>query len=333
VAGSRGSTALADALGVDPEAVLIRDPGLLLDPRFLGGLHAELETELGREQARVALAQIGFLHGLRDASRVLRDADGRVGPQNYPAIPAALPIRYRSNPGAQPRGALEFEGTWPEHQEATARLERLGAVEGAACAVSAGYTSGWLSGLFDADLVAIETNCCAAGEPACRFVAREADVWREEHPGAADEMVEALPFQGFRQVLEHLESRSQEQTDAEGRPVVHIWGPVMVLPFVGADEALAALDLLRTDPNATQVSVVVIALSGVVLDEGFGAAALEQMLESLDAWGADTIFAGVSTLSLPVVADLALQPVLVHKDVDAAIAAAFQIAESQRRLA
>ena len=65
--------------------------------------------------------------------------------------------------------------------------------------------------------------------------------------------------------------------------MIHIWGPVMVIPFCGPDEALQALDLIGRDPSARQVSVVVVDLSGAIVDEAFGAVALEQLIEGVDA--------------------------------------------------
>jgi anti-anti-sigma regulatory factor len=93
-----------------------------------------------------------------------------------------------------------------------------------------------------------------------------------------------------------------------------------------------AIDLIGRDPGAADVSVIVIDLTGAVIDEAFGAAALEQIVESIENWGAEAIFAGVSPLSEGVVAGLERQPLVLHKDLHAAIAAAFQIAESQRQL-
>jgi hypothetical protein len=48
-------------------------------------------------------------------------------------------------------------------------------------------------------------------------------------------------------------------------------------------------------------------------------------------WGAEPILTGISPLSEPVVADLEKTHLVMRKDLPAAIAAAFQIAEAQRR--
>ena len=59
------------ALGFNPDIVIAREPGVLLDPHFLGALHAELEAEMGPEAAASALRQIGCLQGLRHAEQAI----------------------------------------------------------------------------------------------------------------------------------------------------------------------------------------------------------------------------------------------------------------------
>ena len=43
-----------------------------------------------------------------------------------------------------------------------------------------------------------------------------------------------------------------------------------------------SLELLGRDPGARGVKVVIVDLSGAVIDEGFGAASLEQVLDAVD---------------------------------------------------
>jgi hypothetical protein len=306
---------------------------VLLDPRFLGALRAELVDDMGPEEAALTLLQIGFLHGMRDAARVV--AWTLEGPSQAAPLmaPSPLAIRFRTNPHARPHGAIELHGCWPERNEATAQLA-LGDSSGlGGCSLSAGYTSGWLSGILDANILALEATCSAAGDDACRFVAREAEVLRAAQHSPSAAVLEALPFAALRNLVAE---RAEPPASASGldskEPVIHIWGPVMLVPYSGPDEALMAIDLIGRDPGAANVSVVVIDLTGAVIDEAFGAAALEQIVESIEEWGAEAIFAGVSPLSEGVVAGLERQPLVLHKDLHAAIAAAFQIAESQRQI-
>ena len=325
--------AKAPGLLFDPEALLVREPRVLLDPRFLGALHAELEDELGSQPAAVTLLQIGFLHGLRDALHAVVQLVQANDDAVLAALPSPLPTRLRATPLARPRGAIELHGSWPERCEASARLASLGRCAHTACAVSAGYTSGWLSGLFDADIAVLETSCAASGALACCFVAREAEAWREVPDAEASALLAALPFEALREAIRGESAPPQAAGGFDGEAaVIHIWGPVMVIPFCGPDEALQALDLIGRDPSARQVSVVVVDLSGAILDEAFGAMALEQLIEGVEALGAEIILAGVGELSAPVVEGLSNPPMLIVKELNSAIATAFQVASAQRKL-
>jgi hypothetical protein len=212
------------------------------------------------------------------------------------------------------------------------------------CALSAGYTSGWLSAMLDADLLAVETACGAQGEAECRFVAREIACWTPEDLRGTP--ADAIPFDAFRALVRAREARLAALEFADfAAPVVpedggidqdsacvHIWGPVMVIPFGGADEGLRALELIGFDPEAAQVSVVIVHLAHAVVDEAFGAMALEQIVECADAWGVETLFAEPSSLCERMIAELEHPPLLVVKDLEAAVVMAFQIAQSQRRI-
>jgi hypothetical protein len=321
-----------NVLGFDPNAVLAREPGILLDPNFLAAIHAELEAELGAEKAANALLQIGFLQGMTDAERAGGASFAAVGEDAEPLTPA-LAIHASFNTDPDPTGALELSGEWPEGREAKARLSRDPASTATACLLSAGYTSGWLSGTLDAEILAVETSCRGSGDSACRFIAREAEVWRSGGDPEIVAMLDALPVATLRALArpdyELVDPTAHIDQDATA---VNIWGPVMVIPFSGAEEALIALDLVGRDPAAGDVSVVIVDLSGAIVDEAFGAVALEQIVDTVEAWGAETIFAEVSALSEGVVAGLERQPLLIHKQLPQAIAAAFQVAEAQRRL-
>lgn len=334
-AGNTGRGA-ASTLGFDPNAVMVRDPGVLLDPTFLGALHSELEAELGGEEAAATLLQIGLLHGLQESARLVGETLAL--PSFAPGQPSAPPLAIRliANPHAHPPGALELTGSWPERSEASGRLSVMGPCGHPSCWVSAGFTSGWLSGCFEADILALETSCSATGAADCAFVARDVEAWCSVGDPIAERLIASVPFDAMRELaLRDAAAPLQEEPAPDAvdpdSAVVHIWGPVMVVPFAGPDEALRAIDLIGHDPAARDVSVVVLDLSDVILDEAFGAAALERIVDTIEAWGADSIFAAVSPLSEPVVEGLERAPLLLAKDVPQAIATAFQIAESQRR--
>jgi anti-anti-sigma regulatory factor len=323
------------ALGFDPEAVLLKEPGILLDPHFLSALHSELRSELGASEANLTLLQMGFLHGLQDAMRAVSAAFGCDPLESTNPAGPSLAFQIRATTDCETPGAISLTGRWPEHVEASAYCAALGEPEHPACFLSAGYTSGWLTGTLDADILALESSCSACGSDGCNFSAQEASVWREAGDPTALEILDALPFDVFRAFVgSNLEAQDDPKPGLDrGGPdssIVHIWGPVMVIPFQCGDTALNAVELIGRDPAAHDVSVVVVDLSGAVIDEAFGAAALEQLVELIEAWGAEVIFAAVSPLSEAVIADLERQPLLVHKDIAEAVTAAFQLANAQR---
>jgi hypothetical protein len=324
------STSL-DALGIDLEGSLLEEPRFLADAAFLGALHAELRDTLGAEPGAAVLRQLGFARGLFDAGRLVREIG--FGPTRTGAtpVPARLPMRLAPVPARD--GGVAFAGRWPERHEAEAVVAALGGGGGTSCFASEGYTSGWLSGVFALDVVAVETHCTAAGASACRFEVREASAWRRRR-GAGARAAAALPFTQLRELVARRLAALPEPARGEGfergSPAIHVWGPVMVVPFAGADESLRALELIAHDRDARGVRVVIVDLAGAIIDEGFGALALERILDAIAGLGAEPILAGVSPLSMGVVAELERAHALVRKDLPEAIAAGFQIAQAQR---
>jgi len=321
------------ALALDADPALAREPRLLVDPRFLGVLHFELSQKLGQEQAACNLMQLGFLRGLRDARMLVQLGLFAEGRRAGPPVAPLLAMRIGHSDDAD---ALCFQGAWPDQPEAEARLSTLGPAPMPGCWASAGYTSGWLSGLHDADLLALETRCAAAHGDGCRFVARSPEAWRLSGDPRSREILRFLPFEELRTVVDReIEVEAAEYAMRRGElggesPAVHVWGPVMILPFSGADDSLRAVELIGNDPEARQVSVVILDLGGVLLDEAFGALALERTLDAIEAWGAEPILAEVAPLCESVVAGVEREHVIVRKSLPEAISTAFQIAQAQQ---
>jgi hypothetical protein len=322
----RGTRALS-ALGFDPNAILTREPGVILDPHFLAAMHAELDAELGAADARTTLMQIGLIQGLQDAVRFTGE-----GASGQAVMPPPLAIRFTAVANAEPPGAIELVGSWPERTEAGAHLSLMGPCEHAACHLSAGYTSGWLSGTMEINMLAIESECAATGRESCRFVAREVAVWRASGDARANELIAALPFDAVRELVHSRAALPPRECTDPALPVVHIWGPVMIVPYGNGDEAVRAVDLIETDPAAADVSVVVLDLGDAIIEAAYGALTLEQVIAAAEGYGAETIFAAASEALQPVLEGLSRQPLRVLKDLDAAVASAFQVADAQRML-
>jgi hypothetical protein len=338
----RDQLAMLTHLGFGPETVLMNDPKLFVDGRFLAALLVEFQDELGSQQSSLALFQIGLFHGLRDAARVCKEDDSHPGITNHPgADTTSLIMHWTGGAQTDPAGDFSIKGTWPERHEAIARCSRIGASADASCWMSAGYTTGWLSGTFDRSLIAREVECSARGDETCRFEVQEASEWSRQGHSDVQWLLSEVPFEAFHKVavtphiVRHTSRPGQNENDGQGQfdrtqPVVHIWGPVMVLPFTTIDEALGTVQALCQDPGVSEIRAVVVDLRERPIDEGFGAAALEQILEMIESWNAQSLITGVCPAADAAIESLEVSHLVIRKDLPQAIATAFQIADAQK---
>ncbi len=296
---------------------LIWDPRLLLDARLLEVLHGELRERMGLTDARSALLCAGFVQGYRDGSR----ATGVLGMPSAPLLPIDARVSAARDCVA---------GGWPS-REAAAVLASQGAHSEPACALSSGYASGWLTALSGEDVLATEVRCAASGDVACRFEARPVSKLTtcEQEP-AVRAALDALPFAALRAEVERKETLTEAGPAFDSTTAaVHVWGPVMVVPYSGGDTATTVEAVVR-DGAGEPISVVVVDVAGAILDDGFGAAALEQTVQTIQAGGAEAVIAGVSAESQRLLGRLSNDSCSLHRELPEAIAAAFRIAESQR---
>jgi hypothetical protein len=335
---------MLNRLGFGPDTVLMNDPKLFVDGRFLASLLVELDDELDENEAALALFQIGLLHGLRDAARLHRrhDDHGSQSAASPSETPETTPLVMFWSDGASrdESGRFSLHGRWPERHEAVARMSRLGPAEDPQCSMSAGYTTGWLSGTLDRSIIVREIECVAAGAELCRFEAHESAAWLESDATDMHAVIADVPFEAFRKIAssppvernlkQAIGSSALDTGFDRSQAVVHIWGPVMVLPFTTLDEALGTIDMLGRDAGIGEIRAVVIDLRDQPLDEGFGAAALEQILETIETWNAQSLITGVSPQSEAAIASLEVSHLVLRKDLPEAIATAFQISDAQR---
>ncbi len=352
---------LLAALGFGPDSALMNEPKLFVDGTFLAAFQHELVSEFGEEEAARTLFHIGTLHGLRDAARIGDTEPGRKG---RPRMIETPPLAMRFGPsrgatraegaeaGAEAAG-IELGGCWPDHYEAEARLNRLGVTDHPSCSLSAGYTAGWLSGTLERDIVVEELRCRAAGHEDCCFLARDEGAARTEAGAKGRLPVSALravalapttgpslvpasapaspsPSPSIPTIATRVDALPPDMDPDD--PAVHIWGPVMVVPFSHPEAAMQTVEMLARDEATRVVRVVVLDLGGAILDASFGAAALEYAVNEMLSWGAEVILTGISPLSEEIVAELQASLMITRKDLSEAIAYAFQIADAQRHL-
>jgi predicted hydrocarbon binding protein len=328
--------AILSALGFGPETLLLSEPKMFMNERFLASLLVELEDELESNGAQRALFQIGLLFGLRDAYRMTSVENAE--PSQSVARSTLLALQFRQDESAAASGTFQMPGTWPDKYEAYARLLKLGPDTMPSCAMSAGYTSGWLSGTLDTDVLVIEETCTACGDTACSFTAHEVATVAATRSKAELRLVPELSYDAFREISRSFAQPLKSTTSPTTPPIdfdptmVHVWGPVMVLPFTNIDESLRTVKMLGRTPDTCDVRSVVIDLQGECLDKSLTTVNLENILETVETWGAEAILANVSPLAEPIVADLEIKHLLLRKNLPEAIATAFQVAEAQRHI-
>jgi len=263
----------------------------------LSELRRDVFRSVGPRYGTGILYGIGYTEGLIDALRVLRAFEEPAHARPSLAGPA-LPILFEPS-----GGKLEgrFGGRLVHSVEADLHGHSFGAPEQPVCFVTAGYAAGWYTELLGTPILVKETCCRARGGEHCLFEARRADDW-DSDPWIAEVRpyldVEALRKRA-RANLERLESGSTYEeenlaTFDPTSPAVHVWGPVMILPYSGADDCSAAIDTIVGDIGSGQVRVVLLDLLGMRLDS-IEAAGLTQVLAYLHYHEMESILVGLSS--------------------------------------
>jgi len=105
----------------------------------------------------------------------------------------------------------------------------------------------------------------------------------------------------------------------------------MIVPYLGIETTLQAIDLVGTNTDARDVSVIVLDLCGIWIDSAFGQMAIARFEEASTSSGLELLLTGVSEPSMATLSasGSCLQ---IFPDVHHAIAAAVQIARIQQEL-
>ena len=307
----------------------------LEDPNTLAHMRRDLFNGVGPEHAGGALYGLGFCEGLVDGLRLVRalPASGSLG-ASLPHF--AGPLVFTPEAGYPERRLI---GGLLGSLEGGIHLADYGPAADPICFVSAGYAAGWYSALLNENFLVRERTCIGCGERGCRFEARPVAEWLATDNAWAREL---LPYLDFESLRRRADERLAEMGDpaVEGdmlgnfdpnSPAVHVWGPVMILPYSGSEDCLISIDTIRDDVGPDQIRVVVIDATGARIDgtEAFG---LTRLLGALDATNLETVMVGVSTrgqryLNL---GENGLQTPILARTLSEGIALGFQISQENR---
>lgn len=289
MSGERDEEALDAELGGEPADAFD-------DPEALESLRANAFESVGAPFAEGILYGIGLAEGLFDALRVERRFAGPLGgaPRHAgPGLGLLFPARGLTR-------ERTFTGTLHLSVEAQVHGRRYGRSEQPICHVSAGYCAGWYSALLGEFVLVRETACAGSGAPACHFDARPLPHWTAANSPWAAGLLKYLDFEAMRESAQKRLISSGDSAEGEMlgafdplSPAVHVWGPVMVLPYSGAGDSIAALETIASDLGAGAIRVVVLDVTGARVD-GVEAMGLVRVLDELVTRGMETVIVGVS---------------------------------------
>jgi hypothetical protein len=268
-------------------------PRAFTDPEALARLREYTLEVAGPRDAAALLYRIGFDRGWADGSAVARNFSRSAVAAPRFAGPA-LPLLFLPSEGDLPTA---FGGKVHGSVEAAVHRAVCPHLEGPACHMSAGYAAGWYSAILHDTILVFEDRCESQGEPFCHFEARPVRSWIE----AGDSRAAAL--------LQYLDppdpsvhhGEDSEESDPEGAflggfdpfsPAVHVWGPVMVLPYSGVEDADGALETVQEDIGPEAVRVVIVDVTGVHLAPVEACGVLD-LVSRLESRGIDVLVAGV----------------------------------------
>jgi hypothetical protein len=289
VSGERDDEPLEPALAAEPADAFD-------DPEALERLRANAFESVGAPFAEGILYGIGVAEGLLDALRIARRFAGPLGGAPRHAGPG-IGLLFPASGLTRERC---FSGTLHGSVEAAVHRRRYGGSATPICHLSAGYCSGWYSALFGEFVLVREHACAGADSDACRFEARPVEHWKKAHDPWAAALLKYLDFDAMRESAQKrlLEAGDSIEGDMMGAfdplsPAVHVWGPVMVLPYSGAGDSIAALETIAGDLGPDAIRVVVLDVTGARVD-AVEALGLVRTLDDLARRNIETVVVGVT---------------------------------------
>jgi hypothetical protein len=247
---------------------------------------------------------MGFREGLADGGAVARHFGG-ADPSGARAGRAPLALLFRCE-----RGALDarFAGALRGSVEASGHVGSLGRAAAPSCFVSAGYAAGWYSAVLGASVLVRETECAACrAEPRgdCRFEARPLEDWQASDAAWLEGVLPFVDFESPEPAADAAgekpeEADGDEPAEAEGTmlgsfdplsPAIHVWGPVIVIPYAGAADGEEALEVISRDLGRGTLRAAVVDVTGARV-EGVERMGLVRLLAAIDARGLCAVVAG-----------------------------------------
>lgn len=159
---------------------------VIFDAEALGTLRHQLIETMGEELAMGVLTRFGYAHGHGDAKMLGEafewesEADWLAAGPSLHVLEGIVRVTPEQIEFDRPTGRFHMHGTWHNSYEAEVHLQRFGLSNHPICWTLTGYASGYATGFFGRDLLAIETECVGKGDARCRWEIRPVKEWGQE---------------------------------------------------------------------------------------------------------------------------------------------------------
>src|SRR5262249_10201539 len=177
-----------------------------------------------------------------------------------------------------------------------------------------------------------ERACISASAPLCEFEARPVDHWTRDGDAWAAAVLKYLDFEAMREAAQKRIASDGETPEGDMMgafdplsPAVHVWGPVMVLPYSGAGDSIAALETIAADLGSEAIRVVVLDVTGARVD-AVEALGIVRTLDDIARRGLESIVVGVPDDAVARWLGERTTLPLRARDISEAIRLAFQLA-------
>ncbi len=312
---------------------------LLEDPCALEALRREALALLGPIGAARMLYARGFAEGALEALKQAGDFS-RMDLGGTGSALACRPLILVPRADVRGRAAPRLHANRCS-TEALARGPGQTPASGPSCFATAGYSSGWYSAWLNEPVILQETQCVSAGDRACRFEPHQAEASQDRAAGAwGTEILVDLDVGAILRWAreESALAEAGENVDASESlpgcdltsPGIHLWGPVMGLPYAGAIDGELALEEIEADLGPGEIEVVVLDLTGAGT-RGVETAGIARLLARFEEAELDVILAGLSPGSERALRASGIELPLVERDLGTAVAAAFRFARASRQ--
>ena len=302
-----GDIDLRKMLSFAPDEGTVRlgqDRMLLLRQDSLGALRQLLSDQVGAALSRAILTQFGYRCGSGDYQTLSQsyswdselDRMG-AGPalHTWEGIVHAEPTMLEFD---RAKGKFHMTGIWRNSYEADLHLRQSGKSTEPVCHTLTGYASGWCSGFFGKEVVAVETQCSAMGDSHCGFEIRNPEAWGPEAE-AFKVALRNTDYSLSRELEEKLKTIEQQSAAISelSTPVIEIWDDILVLPIVGVVDTHRSLEIMNNLLSAIvakQSKCVIIDVTGVAVVDTKTADYLLKIVRAAFLLGTRCVLTGLS---------------------------------------